>query len=320
MKVSVLITTYNQEGFIGQAVSSALIQEVGFAYEIVIGEDASTDQTRAIVQELAREHPNKVRVLFRDAAAAQRDRAAGVGGKGSWVNCLQACQGEYVALLDGDDYWTDPRKLQKQVDFLDCHPDFAISFHNARVVYADGKESANPPLPQPEVLSLEDLLVVNPMPACSVVFRRGLFGELPDWFRKVTLGDWAIHIMNAQHGKIGCINEVMAAYRLHADGMWPSLGPAGQRFEMIKLLNYVDGYLGHKYRKQINAAKYVWYRQLATIYFEQGKWVTGKYYQLKSYWLRGFRAARQRFPSFIRRQVAALYAPIGHRISRGGSR
>lgn len=320
MKVSVLITTYNQEGFIAQAVGSALMQKVDFPYEIVIGEDASTDQTREIVLEFARKYPDKVCVLLRDAVAARRDRVAGLGGKGSFVNCLAACKGEYVALLDGDDYWTSPHKLQRQVDFLDQHPEFAISFHKAKIVYADMTQSPNPPLPQPEVLSLEDLLVANPMAACSVVFRRGLFGELPDWFDRVALGDWAIHIMNAQHGKIGCINETMAAYRLHAGGMWPSLSPVGQRFEMIKLLDHVDSYLGRKYRNQINAAKAVWYRQLASIYFEQGKQLKGKYYQLKSYWLRGFKSAQRRFPSFMRRQLAALYAPIGNLISRGGTR
>ena len=138
MKVSVLITTYNQEDFIAQAVGSALMQTVDFPYEIVIGEDASTDQTREIVLRFQQKYPDKLRVLLRDAADAERDRAAGLGGKGSFVNCLAACKGQYVALLDGDDYWSSSHKLQKQVDFLDQHPDFAISFHNAKAIIDDG--------------------------------------------------------------------------------------------------------------------------------------------------------------------------------------
>src|SRR6266478_2690508 len=123
MKVSVLMTTYNQEAFIAQAIDSILMQEVGFDYEIIVGEDASSDRTREIVLEFQKRHPNQIRVLLRDPIDAERDRAAGVGGKRGFVNGLQACQGKYIALLDGDDYWTDIHKLQKQVDFLESHPD-----------------------------------------------------------------------------------------------------------------------------------------------------------------------------------------------------
>ncbi|MGH9872611.1 MAG: glycosyltransferase [Pyrinomonadaceae bacterium] len=214
MKVSVLITTYNQDEFIAQALGSVLMQQVDFPFEVVIGEDFSTDRTRDIVMEFAKKYPDKIRVLLRDETDAQRDRAAGVGGKGSFVNCLAACKGQYIALLDGDDYWTSPHKLQRQVDFLDQHPDFAICFHPARIVDDEGTHQAAdaPAPPEPEVLSFDDVLVVNSIPACTAMFRRGLFGEIPSWFYGVTLGDWALHLMNAQHGKIGRLNEVMAAY------------------------------------------------------------------------------------------------------------
>src|SRR5467141_3301249 len=138
MKVSVLITTYNQEDFIAQAINSVLSQEVNFAYEIVIGEDASTDRTREMVLEFQAENPDKIRVLLRDPVAAERDRSAGVGGKRGFVNGLRACQGEYVALLECDAYWTDIQKLQKQVDFLENHPEYALCFHNATMVWEDG--------------------------------------------------------------------------------------------------------------------------------------------------------------------------------------
>src|SRR3982751_285794 len=126
MKVSVLILVYNQERYIRNTIDSVLMQQVNFDYEIVIGEDASTDDTRTIVLQLAQQHSNRIRVLLRDTTDAERDRAAGLGGKSNFVQGLHACRGEYVALLDGDDYWTDPLKLQKQVDFLDNHGDFAM--------------------------------------------------------------------------------------------------------------------------------------------------------------------------------------------------
>src|SRR5437762_2202436 len=217
MKLSVLVIVYNQARYVIQAIDSILMQEVDFDYEVVIGEDASTDGTREIVLDFEKRYPDRIRVLLRDQAGAEADRAAGLGGKTNFIQSLKACRGEYIALLDGDDYWTDPGKLQRQVDFLDNHPDFAISCHNARMFYEDGSKEPTNLIPpdQKEVSMLEDLLLANIIPTCSTVFRRELFGEFPDWFYTLKLGDWPLHILNAQHGKIGYINEVMASYRLH---------------------------------------------------------------------------------------------------------
>src|SRR6266576_553941 len=112
MKVSALIVTYNQEKFIEQAIRSALMQQVNFPYEIVIGEDCSTDNTRAVVERLASENPGKIRAILRD---------------------------KNLGMLEGDDYWTDPLKLQKQADFLDAHPECCLCFHNV-VIFDEHSE------------------------------------------------------------------------------------------------------------------------------------------------------------------------------------
>lgn len=109
MKVSVLMITYNHEKFIAQAIDSILMQQVNFDYEIVIGEDCSTDGTRAIVIQYQKEYPDKIRLLLPEE---------NLGMHKNFVQTFRACQGEYIALLEGDDYWTSPRKLQKQVDFF----------------------------------------------------------------------------------------------------------------------------------------------------------------------------------------------------------
>src|ERR1041385_1211197 len=137
-KVSILVTTYNQENLITQAIDSILTQEVNFPYEIVIGEDASTDRTREIVVELGQQHPEKIRVLLRDPEVAERDRRIRLAGKINYLTALRACRGEYIAILDGDDYFTSPHKLQRQVDFLEAHPECVICFHNFATIYTDG--------------------------------------------------------------------------------------------------------------------------------------------------------------------------------------
>ena len=109
IKVSVCMITYNHERFIAQAVESALMQETDFDYEIVIGEDCSTDGTRQVLLDLHDRHPDRIRLLLREK---------NIGASHNFVGTLEACRGEYVAFLDGDDYWTCPNKLQKQANSI----------------------------------------------------------------------------------------------------------------------------------------------------------------------------------------------------------
>lgn len=312
MKVSVLIITYNHEEYIVAAINSALAQATSFDYEIIVGEDASSDRTREVVLDLQKEYPDKIRVLLSNAADSDRERTLGLGGKANFTNSLQACKGQYIAFLDGDDFWTDIHKLQKQVDFLDSHPEFAISCHNVTMFYEDGSRGPENLLPpdQREVSTIEDLLFANFISTSSTVFRRGLFGELPDWFYSLKLGDWPLHILNAQHGKIGYLSEVMAAYRVHQAGVWFSWSKTGQLLEQIKMLDHVDAYLGFKYKKQIRTAQANWYREIAWLCYEQGDRIQGRSYAKKLFWLGGSRARRNLVGFFLKLKTPALYRSL----------
>ncbi len=272
MKVSVLITTFNHEGFISQAIDSVLMQEVKFDYEIVIGEDASTDRTQEIVLAHEKKYPGKIRVLLHDPIGAARDRALGIGGKSNFMESLRACQGQYLALLDGDDYWTDPHKLQKQTDFLDNHPDFAICFHDVELFYEDKTRKPRNYCPpnQKEISTIADLLGGNFMQTCSVMLRNHLFGELPEWFYSAIIGDWVFHILNAEYGKIGYLNEVMAAYRVHQGGFWTSFDQLDQYKEQLKIFDHLDEYLGAGYKKQIEAGRAKSYQSMSEVHYRRG--------------------------------------------------
>ena len=211
LKVSVRVITYNHGAFIRQALDSVLAQRVDFRSELVIGDDCSTDGTRDIILEYQRRHPERIRVLLSERR---------FGGRHNFVRTLQACQGEYVALLDGDDYWTSNDKLQSQVDFLDSRRDYAIVFHDALVVYEDGERGSHRYCEpdQPQTSSMIDLLRGNFIPACSTMFRRS--GEkVPEWLHESLFGDWPLHILNARRGKIGYSNKVMGVYRIHGGGL-----------------------------------------------------------------------------------------------------
>jgi glycosyltransferase involved in cell wall biosynthesis len=241
-KVSVLMITYNQDDFIAQAIHSALMQMTDFDYEIVIGDDCSTDGTRDIVADLARKHPSKIRPLFQDVH---------LGVNRNLVATLKACSGQYVAILEGDDYWTTRNKLQLQVDFLDSHPDYAICFHNVQVVYQDERFPSHlyHVDPQQETCTIEELLVGNFINTCSVMFRRDHSNELPSRFCSLHMGDWPLHVLNAQYGKIGYLNAVMAAYRVHDKGVWSLVGRLQQLEIEADAMDFLFSILDHPYRR-----------------------------------------------------------------------
>jgi glycosyltransferase involved in cell wall biosynthesis len=252
-KVSVLMIAYNVEPYIAQALDSALMQDVDFDYEIVVGEDCSTDGTRAIVQDYARRHPDRIRLLTRER---------NLGMNRNFVETLRAVRGEFVALLDGDDYWTSPTKLRRQVDFLESNPGFSICFHNAEVIYEDGSLAPHPfHMPNPDrlishhvpkpVSTLADLAGGNFMQTCSVVFRAGLYGELPDWYLQMPTFDWPLHLLNAERGDIRYFDEIMGVYRVRAGSFWSTNMALYRRVEdvdaMIRAYRIVNRYTGYRY-------------------------------------------------------------------------
>jgi glycosyltransferase involved in cell wall biosynthesis len=240
------MVTYNQERYIAQAIESALTQRTTFPFEIVIGEDCSTDTTRAIVCDFARRNPDQIRLRLAESNE---------GGKRNFMQTFAECRGKYVTILEGDDYWTSPDKLQLQVDALEAHPDWALCFHPTECIYEDGNEG---PAVHPEnwdrlESQLEDLFEQNFMLTSSVVFRNRLFPELPHWFGEIILGDWPLHILNAAHGKIGFLPQTMSAYRIHAGGAHSSRSTVGKIEEVFQMLTAVDHHFDGKYSKQIDA-------------------------------------------------------------------
>jgi glycosyltransferase involved in cell wall biosynthesis len=224
-KISIKTSTYNHESFITQAIEGVLMQKVNFDYELIIGEDCSTDRTRQRVKDYQRQYPDKIRLFLPEG---------NMGRRHNFLQTLKACRGQYIALLDGDDYWTSPYKLQKQADYLDGHPECAICFHNVMVIHED----EHPPYPfhakgLNPVLGMEDLLCNNFIPTCSTLFRNGLFVEFPSIFDNLPYSDWPLHVLNAMHGTIGYIDEVMGVYRIHGRGLW-SQGGHPSAYTVIK--------------------------------------------------------------------------------------
>lgn len=218
--------TCNHEPFIARAIESALMQVTSFPVEILISEDDSTDNTRGIVRDYAERYPDRIRLLL----SKKNLRSNEVVRRG-----LQAARGRYIALLDGDDFWTSPHKLQKQVDFLLQHPECSMCFHNAVVVDHEDREHSGlwTPPHQKEMSDLADIWRGNFIATCSAMLRADYVRDVSEWYNPFfPITDWPLYIVSAERGPIGYLSEVMGAYRLHQGSMYSSL-PNAKKLESV---------------------------------------------------------------------------------------
>ncbi len=229
-----LITTYNHEPYIAQALDSALAQKPGFPIEILVGEDASTDDTAAIVREYSRRYPDRITAFITEKNE---------GGHANLSRLLSAARGRFIALLEGDDYWTDDRKLRKQVDFLEAHPEFSLCFHRMKIISEDGVEcqQALSNEGDPEVSGLARITKFNYIWTGSVVFRNGLIEGLPPWVHDLPLGDWPLHVLLAEHGQLGLLGT-SGESPIPSGGVWAS-GPI--QFRLVQTVRVAEACRQH---------------------------------------------------------------------------
>jgi glycosyltransferase involved in cell wall biosynthesis len=244
-KVTVLLATYNHEQWVNQALDSVLMQETDFAVETVVIEDCSTDRTREIVMRYAEKYPDRITLML-----AERNYNSNV----VWSQALRDARAPYVVSLDGDDYWTSPHKLSRQVRFMEEHPDCSLSYHDATCVFVESGETYNyNPLDQKEVSTVEDLLAANFVPTVGAMFSKRLIDPVPAWVGNVRWGDWGINLHAACHGTVRYINEVMAVYRIHRDGAWSGLSEIQQTEGNLECYEQMNANLQYKYDALIKA-------------------------------------------------------------------
>jgi glycosyltransferase involved in cell wall biosynthesis len=216
--LTVCLITYNQASYIKQSIDTILSQEVNFDWELIIADDYSTDGTRKILLEYKEKHPDLIRLIL---------QVKNVGPETNWLDLMSLPKTKYVLYADGDDYFTDNQKLQKQVDFLESHHDVSICFHPVKVIYQDGSrpDEIFPTAEQrfnKETLESKDLITNNFIQTNSAMYRwRFIKDNIRDHFPlNVAPGDWFLHILHADSGKIGFIDRTMSVYRKHPGGLW----------------------------------------------------------------------------------------------------
>lgn len=243
--VSVWLITYNHEAYVAEAIEGVLRQQTTFAVELIIGEDCSTDGTRAIAQAYQQRYPERITLYL----AAQN-----MGMLGILRPTYALCRGKYVAMLDGDDYWTDPLKLQRQVDQLEQYPAGRFSFHQVSTLTQATGHLAPAPEPAwghaPGQVSLEDLLRQgNVVVTLSVLFRHDL-GPLPDWFYELPYPDLALYYLLLLHGGRGhYLPANMGVYRVHAGGWFSSLSSQRRYHYGTQFLEKISPHLPPYYQE-----------------------------------------------------------------------
>lgn len=223
--VSMCICTYNHEKYIAQAIDSALMQKTDFNFEIVIGEDCSADGTLEIISSYKNIYPDIIRIIT---------SGKNVGAQINAIRTLGACNGKYIAICDGDDYWTDPYKLQKQVDFLEVNKECVICHHNIEMISENtGKKKLYNNFDGDKIYNQNELLRKNTIATCSIIFRNlGIVKNLPAWSINCPIGDIVLTALLTQNGNIGYINEVMGVYRRRSGGIHGG---------KPRIQNYLDG-------------------------------------------------------------------------------
>jgi glycosyltransferase involved in cell wall biosynthesis len=214
----VRVATYNHEKYIARCLESILMQKTNFFFEIIVGEDCSTDNTRAIVMDYYNKYPDKIRVILAETNS---------GGWGNMFSIQQACRGKYHAYCEGDDYWIDPLKLQKQVDFLESYPDYSMCFHDAFFIWETRQKAPRYFCP-PDLsknITFEDI-INRPcfIPTASIVGQAEVLNTIPDWRRNIWNGDRLVWMWCAHKGKIGYMDEIMSVHFKLNKGMSCKIG------------------------------------------------------------------------------------------------
>ncbi|MFW9989564.1 MAG: glycosyltransferase [Candidatus Odinarchaeota archaeon] len=248
--VAVFMVTYNHEKYIGKAIESVLMQHTTFSVRLYIGEDCSKDKTLEICTFYVNENPGKIELIHNNVNLGPIKNALNIFKK-----CFDSGS-KYIAMLEGDDYWIDSLKLQKQVDFLEGHSDFSLCFHDAIILHNNKLKQPKYfcPLNQKDISNIYDIINNNWfIPSASIVLRSNYIFPLPNWYKDIHNGDYALLLLLANKGRIRYLNEVMSIYRKSGSSLSDGIGKKHISInnKMINLLTYFNDYTELKYQNHI---------------------------------------------------------------------
>ena len=267
IKVSVIVATYNQEKYIEKALRSIAAQKTDFEFEVLVGDDASKDGTGKIVEEFGKKYPSIIIPIV---------RKKNLGAFKNNYDLIKRAKGEYLAFLEGDDYWIDDQKLQKlqkQVDFMEAHPDFSECFTNSYVLNTETGKKKIAKTQIWDEADTEGLLKhrdndnvqMSPGHTSTFLYRNQYLQDYPEWMYGDVMTDFPLYMLMSRYGKAKFINEITSVYRHRPDGV-SSLNFTFEKNarKRIGVYRNVNRDFNYKYKKIINPI-------IADYYFGLGK-------------------------------------------------
>lgn len=218
--VSIIVVTYQHAPYIRQCLDGILMQEVDFEYEILLGDDESTDGTREICIEYAERHPDKIR-LFLHSRENNIKIAGRPTGRFNFIYNLFSARGKYIALCEGDDYWIDHTKIAMQVEFFENNREFILHGYDA---FVEGDENRKYIFGNSEdqMIDSNRIVLKNRFATLTVMFRVSHL-KINGWFLVLPFGDWCLyyHLLEKGYGYLS--SNKIAVYRFHNNGAWSSI-------------------------------------------------------------------------------------------------
>ncbi|MDI2586532.1 glycosyltransferase family 2 protein [Psychrobacillus sp. NEAU-3TGS] len=257
--MSINCTTYNHENYIADAIESFLSQKTNFNYEILIGEDCSTDNTKQIVEKYAKMYSEKIKLIT---------SSHNVGARKNSLRLIENSKGKYIAECEGDDYWTDPYKLQRQVDYMENHPDCSLCFHSAEIIQAPDKSTGRMIRSYFEdtISPIGDIISGGGgfCPTPSLLYPKRYMETPPSYYLKAPIGDYPMQMYLASQGYAYYMDRCMSAYRTGVKGSWTNRMSFGSNIKgkiiqinegIIQLLDGFSESTKHEYQNEVNKAK-----------------------------------------------------------------
>ena len=270
--LSITVITYNQEHYIRKTLDSILNQKIDFSYEIIIGDDASTDTTAKIIQEYKEKYPKLIKPILRNK---------NIGHTANYIDTTKLCTGKYIAHLDGDDLML-PTKLQKQVDYLETHGECSIVHHPVYHIDVHGNFIKKTKLSKATVGSIKEISLKNRIVNSSNMFRRSSLDEHFFNMRKdLLLHDWLAHIIKAQYGSIDVIPEYLGSYRIYDKSIIKSSSFIKQCDSTLHTLEYAKN-LKNIDLNSVNKGLSTIYFTMVRHYFKLGFYKKSRYYLKKA--------------------------------------
>ncbi len=254
MFLSVVMITYNHEAFVREAIESILKQETKYNIELIISNDNSKDNTDTEIKECIKNNKTNIVISY-------YNQTKNLGMMPNFLFALQKAKGKYIAICEGDDFWTDPYKLQKQTDWMErdktitfcCHGFYKLN-KNAKII--DEKDKIKDDY---KIYSLEDYLISPFSQTASFVFKNeGLIKNLPVWYKDVLAGDNFLVLLCGLKGRIGYLKEKMSVYRIHDSSISNKITLLKVKENYLYHLKLFDGFSNFKYTKTIYRAGKLW--------------------------------------------------------------